>query len=87
MRSTLRPSVKENDLPLPLVLNGSEGRSLPLRMLFIHRDAGSVERCVQELRKSHFKVSADVVLTPEQFAGCLKSKYYDVVLAEYARLA
>jgi hypothetical protein len=55
-------------------------------MLFVHRNA-AVERCVQELRKSHFKVSADVVLTPEQFAGCLKSKYYDVVLAEYARLA
>jgi hypothetical protein len=69
-----------------VVLNGSEGRSLPLRMLFVHRNA-AVERCVQELRKSHFKVSADVVLTPEQFAGCLKSKYYDVVLAEYARLA
>jgi hypothetical protein len=32
----------------------------------------------------HFKISRDVVLTPEQFAGRLKSKYYDVVLAEYA---
>jgi diguanylate cyclase (GGDEF)-like protein/PAS domain S-box-containing protein len=52
-------------------------------MLFVHSDAAAVERCVQELRKSHSKVSADVVLTPEQFAGRLKSKYYDVVLAEY----
>jgi diguanylate cyclase (GGDEF)-like protein/PAS domain S-box-containing protein len=52
-------------------------------MLFVHRDAAAVERCVQELRKSHFQVTADVVLTPEQFAGRLKSKYYDVVLAEY----
>ena len=52
-------------------------------MLFVHRDVAAVERCVQELRKSHFKVSADIVLTPEQFAERLKSKYYDVVLAEY----
>jgi diguanylate cyclase (GGDEF)-like protein/PAS domain S-box-containing protein len=38
---------------------------------------------VQELKKGHFKVSADVVLTPEQLAVRLKAKYYDVVLAEY----
>ncbi len=52
-------------------------------ILFVHSDAADVERCVEELRRAHFKVSADVVLTPEQFAGRLKSKYYDVVLAEY----
>jgi diguanylate cyclase (GGDEF)-like protein/PAS domain S-box-containing protein len=33
---------------------------------------------------AHFKVSAEVVRTPEQFAGRLKSKCYDVVLAEYS---
>jgi len=38
---------------------------------------------VQELRRAHFKVNADVVLTPEQFTRQLKSKYYDAVLAEY----
>jgi diguanylate cyclase (GGDEF)-like protein/PAS domain S-box-containing protein len=81
MRSILRYGPKPDDLSL--VLNGPETRRLPLRMLFVHRDAAAVERCVQELRKSHFKVSADVVLTPKQFAGRLNSKYYDVVLAEY----
>jgi diguanylate cyclase (GGDEF)-like protein/PAS domain S-box-containing protein len=54
-----------------------------LRILFVHRDVAEVERCVQELKRAHFKVSADVVLTPEQFAERLKAKFYDVVLAEY----
>ena len=54
-----------------------------MRILFVHSDAADVEHCVQELRRAHFKTSVDVVLTPEQFARRLKSKYYDVVLAEY----
>jgi diguanylate cyclase (GGDEF)-like protein/PAS domain S-box-containing protein len=54
-----------------------------LRILFIQSDATNVEPWVQELNRAHFKVSADVVITPDQFAGRLNSKYYDVVLAEY----
>jgi diguanylate cyclase (GGDEF)-like protein/PAS domain S-box-containing protein len=81
MPSTLRDLVKRADLPL--VLNGPASRRLPLRILFVHSDAADVELCVQELRRAHCKVSADVVLTPEQFAGRLKSRFYDVVLAEY----
>ena len=54
-----------------------------MRILFIHSDAADVELCVQELKRVHFKVNADVVLTPDQSAGRLNSKYYDVVLAEY----
>jgi diguanylate cyclase (GGDEF)-like protein/PAS domain S-box-containing protein len=38
---------------------------------------------VQELRRAHFRVTADVVLTTEQFAARVKAKYYDIVLAEY----
>jgi DNA-binding NtrC family response regulator len=81
MQSTSRNHVKHTDLPL--VLKGQEGRSVALRILFVHSNAAHVEDCVQELRKAHFKVSVDVVLTLEQFAGRLRSKYYDVVLAEY----
>src|ERR1700747_1494924 len=81
MPSTLRDRVKRTDQPL--VLNGPAGRRLPLRILFVHSDAAEVESCVEELRRAHFKVSSDVVLTPEQFARRLTSKYYDVVLAEY----
>ena len=81
MSSISRVRIKQPELPL--VLNGSASRRLPLRILFVHRDVADVEQCVQELKKAHFKVSADVVLTPDQFATRLKAKYFDVVLAEY----
>ena len=38
---------------------------------------------MQELKKAHFKVSADVVVTADQFSARLKSRFYDVVVAEY----
>jgi diguanylate cyclase (GGDEF)-like protein/PAS domain S-box-containing protein len=66
-----------------VLLNGAANRTPPLRILFVHRDIASVEHCVQELRRGHFKVSADVVFTREQFALHLKAKYYDLVLAEH----
>jgi diguanylate cyclase (GGDEF)-like protein/PAS domain S-box-containing protein len=81
MASATRDRVKQADPPL--VLKGPTGRRLSLRLLFIHSDAADVERCVQELKRAHFTVSAEVVLTREQFAGCLDSKHYDAVLADY----
>jgi diguanylate cyclase (GGDEF)-like protein/PAS domain S-box-containing protein len=81
MSSVLRDRIKQPELPL--VFNGSASRSLPLRILFVHRDVGEVEQCVRELKRAHYKVSADMVLTPEQFAVRLKAKCYDVVLAEF----
>jgi diguanylate cyclase (GGDEF)-like protein/PAS domain S-box-containing protein len=68
---------------LPLILNGSASRRLPLRILFVHRHISDVEHCVQELKRAHFRVTSDRVLTTEQFAARLKAKYYDLVLAEY----
>jgi diguanylate cyclase (GGDEF)-like protein/PAS domain S-box-containing protein len=81
MPSTSRHRVKQADFAS--VLNGPARRRLPLRILFVHSDAANVEHCMQELRRGHFKVSANVVLTPKQFAGRMNSKFYDVVLAEY----
>ena len=81
MSSAARARVKQAGLPL--VLSGPAGRTLPLSILFVHNDAAKVERCLQELRSAHFNVSADVVLTPEQFAGRLKLGSFDLVLAEY----
>lgn len=81
MSSASRERVKQGELPL--VLNGSAGRRLPLRILFVHRDVAAVELCMQALKMAHFKVSADVALTPDQFTARLKSKFYDLVLAEY----
>jgi diguanylate cyclase (GGDEF)-like protein/PAS domain S-box-containing protein len=81
MFSTSRDRVKKAGLPL--VVNGPASRRLPLRILFIHRDVAEVEHCAQELKRANFSVTADVVLTPEQFAELLKARFYDVVLAEY----
>jgi len=81
MASASRDRVKQGDPPP--VLNGPASRRRPLRLLFIHSDAVDVELCAQELNRAHFKVITEVVLTPEQFAACLNSKHYDVVLAEH----
>src|SRR5258708_22738460 len=60
---------------------GSEGRHPPLHILFVHSHAREVERCLQELDKVHFTVSADIVETPEEFSERLRSHVYDLVLA------
>jgi diguanylate cyclase (GGDEF)-like protein/PAS domain S-box-containing protein len=54
-----------------------------LRVLFIHSRIACIERCLHELNDVQFQVQSDVVLTSEQFAEHLSSKYYDIVLAEY----
>src|SRR6266446_4696297 len=64
------------------VLSGSDGRHLPLHILFVHSNAAEVERCLQELNKVHFTVSAEVVVTPEEFSERLGSHAYDLVVAE-----
>src|SRR6266550_2707037 len=65
------------------VLSGSEGSHLPLHILFVHSNAAEVERCLQELNKVHFTVSAEIVGTPEEFSERLGSHAYDLVVAEY----
>ncbi len=81
MPSTSRDRSKQAGPPLGSV--GPASKRLPLRILFVHSDGAKVEQCVEELRRAHFNVSADVVVRPEQFAEFLKLKFYDVVLAEY----
>src|SRR6202171_4462997 len=63
-------------------LCGSEGRHPPLHILFVHSRAAEVERCLQELDKVHFTVSAEIVRTPEEFSERLGSCSYDLVVAE-----
>jgi len=64
-------------------LSGSEGRHPPLHVLFVHSHAAEVERCLQELDKVHFTVSAEIVVTPEEFSKKLGSAAYDLIVAEY----
>ena len=81
MPSNLRHRTEQSDLPP--ALNGLASRRLPLRVLFAHTDIAAVERCMQELRNVHLNVTADIAPTPEEFSGRLKSKFYDIVLAEH----
>ncbi len=53
-----------------------------MHILFVHSNAAEVERCLQELNKAHFTVSAEVVVAPEEFSERLGSHAYDLVVAE-----
>jgi len=64
-------------------LCGSKSRHPSLHILFVHSQVAEVERCLQELNKVHFTVSAEIVGTPEEFSERLGSHAYDLVVAEY----
>jgi diguanylate cyclase (GGDEF)-like protein/PAS domain S-box-containing protein len=77
MASTSPTRFKRDDLI------GSSGRHPPLHILFVHSHIAEVERCLQELNRVHFTVSAEIVITPEEFSERLSSQAYDLVVAEY----
>jgi diguanylate cyclase (GGDEF)-like protein/PAS domain S-box-containing protein len=81
MSSTSQDRVPQG--PSPGILSVASGRRVPLHILFVHTDATKVADCLGELRRARLNVSEDVATTPEQFAGFLKSKAYDLVLVEY----
>src|SRR5690349_4937472 len=54
-----------------------------VRILFVHRFPQKVERCLDELKKVRFVVRSDVVETPAQFSEQLRSKPFDLVIAEH----
>ena len=58
-------------------------RTRALSVLFIRHDADAVGACLEELKKAKFSVRADFVLTIAQCAPQLRSRSYDVVVAEY----
>lgn len=60
-----------------------ERRQNLVRILFVHRSLADVECCLLELKRVRFTVSADVVVTPEQFAERLCTRLFDLVVAEY----
>src|SRR6266436_2577732 len=77
MASTPRARLKRD------ALSGSKSRHPSLHILFVHSQVAEVERCLQELNKVHFTVSAEVVVTLEEFSERLGSHAYDLVVAEY----
>ncbi len=62
---------------------GSPMTSSLLRVLLLHRDSGFIDRCLQELMEVQFEVEADVASNFEEYAKCLNSKHYHVIMAEY----
>src|SRR6266850_1434818 len=76
MASTPRARLKRD------ALSGSKSRHPSLHILFVHSQVAEVERCLQELNKVHF-LSAEVVVTLEEFSERLGSHAYDLVVAEY----
>lgn len=58
-------------------------RSRLLRVLFIHRDPGTIDCCLQELKKEQFAVSSDSLLTLLQCTEQLRIQPYDVAVVEY----
>ena len=86
MDSTPPASVKKSrtiTVPKGFLVEGPASRRPLLRVLFVHSNAAGVRQCVEELEKAHFKISEDLISTPNQFAKRLVSKPYDVLLIEY----
>jgi diguanylate cyclase (GGDEF)-like protein/PAS domain S-box-containing protein len=81
MPSTSRIGAKE--ARLAPFLSGAAGRARPLRILFVHSKVADLDRCVRELKNADFKVSTDLAADSAQFAKRLRSKFYDIVVAEY----
>ncbi|SRR6266404_4229989 len=58
-------------------------RSRPLRVLIVHRDADTIDSCLEELKQGQFAVSADFALNLAQCAEYLQARSHDVIVAEY----
>jgi diguanylate cyclase (GGDEF)-like protein/PAS domain S-box-containing protein len=61
-------------------------RCRPLHALFVHRDAETIEKCLEELKKAQFAVSSDSVLNVPQCTEQLKTLSYEVIVVEQAAL-
>ena len=73
-------SIRRPDSPPP---STESSRRPLLRVLFLHSRITAIEQCLRELVDVHFQIESDVVLTSEQCAERLRTKHYDIVLAEY----
>src|SRR5579859_1654559 len=58
-------------------------RHRPLRVLIVHRDAETIDSCLEELKQGQFAVSADFALNLAQCAEYLQARSHDVIVAEY----
>lgn len=81
MSSRPEPSLKQADRAS--ALNIPELRRNLVRILFVHRSASDVARCLHELKRARFTVTSDAVVTREQFVERLRSQIFDLIVFEY----
>src|ERR1019366_7721897 len=55
-----------------------------VRILFVDDRQSDVDRCLQELKRMDFAVSADWVQVPAEFAERLRTRSYDVIVCDYS---
>jgi diguanylate cyclase (GGDEF)-like protein/PAS domain S-box-containing protein len=55
-----------------------------VRILFVDDSESDVERCLQELKRMDFAVSADWVQVPAEFAERLRTQSYDAIVCDYS---
>jgi len=76
-------SEQNSDQGVASALDIPELRLNLVRILFVHRSLADVERCLHELKRMHFTVTSEIVVTSHECAEKLRSRVYDVVVAEY----
>jgi diguanylate cyclase (GGDEF)-like protein/PAS domain S-box-containing protein len=81
MSSRAEPNLKQADRAS--ALNIPELRRNLVRILFVHRSASDVARCLHELKKARFTVTSDAVVTREQFVERIRSQTFDLIVFEY----
>ncbi len=81
--STLAHSRTDGVQPLPAGRSADSRRRRTLRILFVHRDVATVERCLHELTSVQFRVHSDLALNFEELEERTRSQRYDLVVAEY----
>ena len=60
----------------------SSRRRQPPRILFVHHDVATVERCLHELNSVQFVVTSDAAQNVEELAKRAGSQRYDLIVAE-----
>jgi diguanylate cyclase (GGDEF)-like protein/PAS domain S-box-containing protein len=81
MSFSAKPRLQQHELRSPR--DARERRQNLVHILFAHRSVADIERCLYELKRMRFTVSADVVVTPEQFVEQVRSRPFDLIVAEY----
>jgi diguanylate cyclase (GGDEF)-like protein/PAS domain S-box-containing protein len=85
MASTSQPSQNKTQSNWESVLpeRTPSHRRRSLHVLFIHRDAETINMCLQELENGQFTVRSDIVLSLAEGTEQLQSQSYDVIVIEY----